>query len=162
MGSKDAVANAYKKLYTIYKKTSRPDSALKYNEKNRLLADTLYNIDRAKAINELNIRYETEKKEQKIKQLSIEKKIGRMKQTTYGLVLLFTLIITTLIILHLMNRNRQNKLAMEKVTLQLEMNKKDLDQFTANVIAKNKLIDDLEIKLQHLADNSPTSVERTK
>jgi hypothetical protein len=60
-------------LYQNYQKQGDYKNALLYLEKTNILKDSLYNENTTKTINELSVRYETEKKEQTIEALETQK-----------------------------------------------------------------------------------------
>lgn len=150
-GQKDAIANAYKKLSNLFKEKEDFATALKYYQKYKSWSDSLYSYEKEQAISELNIKYETNKKEAQIARLNDEKRLNSVMQIVFVILLLSTIIVATLTTLYLTSRNRKNKLMLEKVSLELEMNKKDLTHFTESVITKNKLIGELETKLQTIS-----------
>lgn len=65
-----AIAGNY--LYNFYKLTSQPEKALKYLEMRTSANDSLYKLEAAKQIEELETRYQTEKKETEIERLEAE------------------------------------------------------------------------------------------
>ena len=58
----------YEMLAKVAEKQGDFKTALQYNQKKSALSDSLFNIEKSKQIEELNTRYETEKKESKIKE----------------------------------------------------------------------------------------------
>lgn len=146
-GQNQAKISAYAELSAIYDVQGNYKEALHYHHLYKKYSDSLYNSDNNKIIKDLNIKYETHKKEAQIKTLEAERKLDSLKKTTYILVLALTIIISVLAILFLRNRNRKNELLIEKVQRELDANKKELSQFTENIIAKNNLIEELENKL---------------
>jgi len=68
-----AIAGNY--LYNFYKLTSQPEKALKYLEMRTSANDSLYKLEAAKQIEELETRYQTEKKESEIERLEAENEL---------------------------------------------------------------------------------------
>ena len=160
LGQKDAIANAYRKLSSIYKDAKNYEVALKYYQKYKAWSDSLYNYDKANSISELNISYETKKKEQEILRLNSEKKLYKVTKIFYLISIFLIVVIAILAILFLSNRNRKNKLMIEKVMLELKANEKELYHFTENIISKNKFIEELESKLNTLTNCQQPETEQ--
>ena len=68
-----AIAGNY--LYRYYKLTSQPDKALKYLEMLTSANDSIFKLEAAKQIEELETRYQTEKKVSEIKRLETENEL---------------------------------------------------------------------------------------
>ena len=156
---KDAIASGYKKLYNIYKSEHDFEHALTYYQKYKAWGDSMFNEEKVKAIADINVKYETEKKEEEITRLSALQHIDKIKKLVYLIFTIFIIITASLIILLLTNRNRKNRLLIEKVKLELEANERDLKNFTENIIAKNKFIEELEVKLSAITDNNNQQIE---
>jgi len=75
-----AIAGNY--LYNFYKLTSQPEKALKYLEMRTSANDSLYKLEAAKQIEELETRYQTEKKESEIVRLEAENEL-RLKEVNF-------------------------------------------------------------------------------
>lgn len=63
VGFTDLVQHTYKNLAEIYKQNGNFEKAYHYLTEYNLARDSLFNVEKAKAISELQTRYETEKKE---------------------------------------------------------------------------------------------------
>ncbi len=154
-GQKDAVANAYKKLYVLYKDNQQFEKALEYYRHYKAWRDSLYNEEKARAINELNIAYQTQQHQAQIAQLKTEKQLDATRKSLYLAVALLIAMGATLTVIYLAGRNRKHKQLIEKVRQQLDQNKAALQAFTENIIAKNKFIEELETKLQEAQTATP-------
>ncbi len=75
----DTEYKVYESLYKTYKSLKKYNKSLFYHEKYSILKDSLINIDSKKQINELEIQYETEKKNNQILLLNNEKEISKYK-----------------------------------------------------------------------------------
>ncbi len=62
-------------LAKCYSKLEKPEEAFKFQELHRQLQDSIFNIEKVRAINELEVKYETEKKDKEIaeKRLALQK-----------------------------------------------------------------------------------------
>jgi len=157
-GQKLIIAYSYQQLSDIHKEANDYKMALDYYEKYKEWNDSLYNYEKGKTINELNIKYETSKKEAEITKLNSEKKADSAQKLVYLLALFFTIIIAVLTILLLTDRNKKNKLLIEKAKLELAANARELTHFTESIINKNKFIEELESKLSSITDNAQQAI----
>jgi len=69
----ERLVNAYGQLSESYKYLGRYDSALYYNTRYNALSDSLANLDKTKQIADMQVKYESVRKESEIKSLNIEK-----------------------------------------------------------------------------------------
>ncbi len=155
------IQRAYEHLAVVFKKEGRPVEALDYFEKSSALKDSLFSIEREKSTQELNIRYETAKKEARIAE------VEKQQQITYlwGAVSFLTLIIALGAVIFLFMRVRQRRreleqaaqLAETRALLQdqalarsataLQNKDEELAQSTQLLDLKNQLIADLEMRI---------------
>ena len=82
----------YKFYYLAYKEKGKHDLSLKYHELYFAVNDSIYNIESTKQLNELNTRYETDKKEKENQLLQIEndlsgKTIKQQKTIFYFIII---------------------------------------------------------------------------
>jgi AraC-like DNA-binding protein len=75
INQKRILQEIYKKLTTLEKGRNRFDFALKYSDQAAIYGDSIYTEEKAKQIAEIETRYETEKKDQKIILLEQDRKI---------------------------------------------------------------------------------------
>lgn len=148
------ITHVYMLLYNFKKTAGDYKEALAYHEEYKKYNDSLFNQEKEKTIDQLNIQYETGKKEAQIARLNSENKIDKAKKLTYLLALALTVIIAAFTISLLGRRNRMNRLAIEKANMELEANARELHRFTESIIAKNKFIEELETRLQHAASQA--------
>ncbi|MBN1597569.1 MAG: tetratricopeptide repeat protein [Bacteroidales bacterium] len=123
------LANNYELLSQIYEVRNNTGKALECYKKSVALRDSVFNQEKHKQINELQIQYETEKKEQQIESLE---KINETKARELTLTrLIFGLSISAVLILLLLgavlfyNRQLRSKhkiLATEQKLLRSQMN----------------------------------------
>jgi len=112
--------NNYQSLYNIYLQTGQYKKAAELHTPWMEIQDSINNYQRAKEQKDLQMRYETEKKEQQLQQLSEENKfkVTQLEQShilAMGLGVLLIMIILLAIILI-----RQNKLKSSQQTLLLQ------------------------------------------
>jgi tetratricopeptide (TPR) repeat protein len=104
---------SYQGLYLTHKATGNYQTALEYYEKSSALSDSLSGINHKKTMAELETKYQTEKKEQQIQQLTAEKQIEtlRTRQRTLVAVVLGSLLILIALVgfLIIRQKNLSNK-----------------------------------------------------
>ncbi|MFZ2205558.1 MAG: tetratricopeptide repeat protein [Minisyncoccia bacterium] len=107
-------------FYKLYKKNNSPAKALYHYEKYVALKDSLFNKNNKRIISELQIKYETEKKEIENKSLIQQNKIQALsiinnRYLIIGLVGFLLLILSIWFLLY-----RQNKLKSQQLSAQFE------------------------------------------
>ena len=113
----------------------------------------------AKIITELNVKYETARKENEIMSLNKEKQNAESRARTlhYAGIILFLVLalIVTLVMLRsrgirwrLQKEKSQKELELAKAKLKHEHDRKLMDDFAQRILDKNKLIIDLERKIK--------------
>lgn len=159
-GQRYGVLNTYKSLYKLSLKQQDYKSAVDYLKIVVDLNDSIYDTEKSKAINELNVRYETEKKEQEIVALNQSKKIEQERRRILIIFVTFCLLLAMMVVLYLASRNKKNKQLYEAgsrlqeqelnaVRRELEINRIRLQDFTQSLISKTSLIEELETKLRN-------------
>lgn len=123
------------------------------------LKDSLADLSRMEALGELEVSYNTQKKEQEIVMLQQKQAIITNRWLTLAVGLFFTIIIG---ILFVDNQKRKHRLQTEVLTTEdqlkkaelksladlLEYNEKKLSLYTENLLKKNELVSQLEMKLK--------------
>ncbi|HZJ35719.1 MAG TPA: tetratricopeptide repeat protein, partial [Gillisia sp.] len=120
-GSKTGIAELYRELYEVYVAKGDYKKAYAYNNRFLLLKDSIFSIENAKQISELQTKYETEKKDQQITLLAQEKEVQQkeaqrqstLKNASIGGVLLIALL-AGLILYTLRQRLKNQKLLASK------------------------------------------------
>ncbi len=120
--AKEILQENYRLLSQIYKQSGDFERALNYHQLFKAYTDSILNENTAKTIEELNIKYETDKKEQQntILELIVKKQQSRNKY----LLGIIALVLVILIGLYLQFRSKQktNKIITHKNTLLEEQN----------------------------------------
>lgn len=126
-GGLDMQVVIYSQLKESYNNLNNHKEAFKYSEKYRILNDSIMSVENVSAINELEVKYQTEKKEQEIKLL--EEKAKRNKLEKRGMIagLIGLLGLFGAFYYAMRQRMVRNRLAKEKVDQELEFSKKELD-----------------------------------
>jgi len=115
------IKDAYSLLTEIYKEEKDYKTALKYKELYCTINDSIFNAEKTKQIKEIETRYETRKKEQRIKNLENEKtirdlRIKRQQFFLYSVIIGFIVIAGFLWLLF--NKNKKIRLANNNLAYQ--------------------------------------------
>ncbi|MDY6801013.1 MAG: tetratricopeptide repeat protein [Bacteroidota bacterium] len=115
------IKDACYSLAEVYKEENDYKSALEYFELYHTYHDSIFNAEKSKQIKEIETKYETRKKEQRIKNLENEKIIRDLrikKQQFFIFSFIIGLFIILIFLLVLFNRNKKIRLAKDKLTYQ--------------------------------------------
>lgn len=118
---------AYRNLYTSYKEMQDFEQAFVYLEKYLGVKDSLFGIDKAQQINELQIEYETEKKDQAIASFKQEMEIESFRKKIYFLTGLIILMVVSGLYFGQRQKSKRNKVLLEK--------EKEVDRLKSNFFA---------------------------
>jgi len=163
--SKETLSGNYFLLYKVLKHKKDYKNALKFYETYFSLYDSIHGIEQNQKINELQIKLETEKKEQefKIKKKEQEIKVLRNYLVFVG-ILLFLIIIV--IILNrrrlLLKRAKESaeknielsKLKLKNAELEIDFKNKELSNFTNQLKIKSETIEKVEAEIEKLISNN--------
>ena len=115
----DEKMRAFKNLYKIEKNRGNFKNSLLWNEKYKSLSDSIRDKDIRTQIVDLEIGYQTVKKEQQIELLTTENQLKNQRMRT-GFILIAVLLIVIFLILYILNiRKRQAKLRENDLQLQV-------------------------------------------
>jgi len=157
LGNLNIQKDAYNYLSDAYLKLKKYKKSIKYKDSAIILKDSIFSIDKTKAITETQIKYETEKKEKqilkqqnelKIKQLQLSKeKVETEKKEIQRNLLIIGLILSILFIVIIFNSKKQK----QKINKLLKKQKKELEDTNEELTQINEeLIVSLDvIKEQH-------------
>ena len=150
---KDYILNDYQFLSEAYAKNNNYKNAYAYSSKFNVLNQEILSKESLEKINELEIKYQTEKKEQqiiiqknKIDLLNIKGKVNNQQRLLLGLGLLLALIG----IYAFYQKSKRNKIAKEKAQASLEFKTKELTTHALHLAKKNEVLNDLKQKAKVL------------
>ncbi|TNE49571.1 MAG: tetratricopeptide repeat protein [Bacteroidetes bacterium] len=112
MRDQESLQQSYSLLATAYQKVNDPQKALAYYQDYMLLKDSLTSVERTRVINELDKKYDTEKKDKEILQqrLEIEQQQSEIQRRNFQLLLLGGgLLLTALLVVSLLFLYRKNQ-----------------------------------------------------
>lgn len=144
----------YELLSDIHKKLENYEQAVVYQEQLMAVKDSILNEEKARQINELQAKYEAEKKEKEIALLEEEKK----QQALLRNALLAGLILVGIIGVLVFNRQRlkirknraeleNRRLEEEKLQQDLEFRNRQLTTHTLHLVQKNTTMEKLREKI---------------
>ncbi len=166
IGDKEILLEDYKILYEIYSGKKKYKEALNYHQIFKAYADSIKNENTIKVVEELSVRYETEKKEKENEILLRNNEIKTLtiqKQKTFGLFLfgVIALVILIGIILFLLYRSKQktNKIISHKNMLLSEQNIQIGNQ-KKEIELKNKNLTDSIVYAKRIQDAMLSDVKK--
>ncbi|MCF8365927.1 MAG: tetratricopeptide repeat protein [Bacteroidales bacterium] len=155
--SRRKVQDGYELLSKLYVENSDFKKAYEYFEKYSVLKDSIFNKAKSDAIEEMQIRFEVEKQEQKIvaQQALIEQKKLEARWSIIGGGILLLLLTIILILLLLNKRHREKLLTKEAETLRhdLELKNRELVCNVSNIYTKNMVINKVAKTLSRSTGN---------
>lgn len=142
-------------LYRHYREASTPDSALKYLEVYSTVSDTLAGESARKRIAELEVNYETLKKEKQITQLTLEQQIHQRRIQFLWLLVLSLLAAATLTTVTFLLKRRKDRLISLQ---QVELHQKEQALMAAEIekqkLQEEELLRSLEYKSRQLSSHA--------
>jgi tetratricopeptide (TPR) repeat protein len=151
----------YRLTAKIYKATGNYKEALKYQELITKTDEKVNSDTKSKEIEELNIIYETSKKEaeltlqqEEIKNLNIQANNDKLTKTLYGTGMISFIAIAGLLFFGFKQRIKKNKIEREKqeeiYKQEIEFKKKELASQTLHLVQKNTFIQELKENLEKI------------
>lgn len=132
---------------------NKHEEAIEYLKASQKIKDSLFSSTKAQQIEELKTIYETENKEQQIKNqkneielLKISSKVNRL----HRLLLALGLFIALIAVYAFYQRNKRNKLDKEKAEAEAEYKTKELTTHALHLAKKNEVLNDLKQKAKVL------------
>ncbi len=160
--TRKTMINDYKSLAQVYQAQGRLNLALDEFMTYDSLKSVVWSEENMEKLNELEIKYQTEKKEKELalqdKQIAILKsEAATVRLQRFGLIagiLLLGIIFGALYYLQRQKIQRQ-RLEKEKLDAELEFKRKELTSFTLQLSHKNEILEDLKDKIKALKANVP-------
>ncbi|AKA35981.1 tetratricopeptide repeat protein [Flagellimonas lutaonensis] len=159
IGSIDNLADALKERGDTYEKLGLAANALHDFKRFQSLRDSIFNATKAKQIEELKTKYETEKKEQQIALqkneialLEQEARINNLQRMLLAGGLGLTLLFFGVGYYGIRQKMKRDKLEKEKVDAELAFKKKQLTTHALHLAKKNELLESLKQKAKELKE----------
>ncbi len=125
LNSLEDIIMAYEALYNIYLSTGKYQLACNELAKVNAWKDSLFNIESVSALNDMEFKYQTERKEQQIELLTAENKIRSQRMMLFvviSIVLVLAIIGGILDFIRRKKRNAEQQLMLNQQLLRLQMN----------------------------------------
>ena len=129
LGDQLVIRNLYETLYEIQKEQSDFEGALKSLEKHNVYKDSIFDEERSQQLIDIEVKYETERKEQEIASLSQENQIKALRLSQQRFVIGFVIVLSILIgfmawvaYTRYRDKTETNKLLLEQRLLRSQMN----------------------------------------
>ena len=161
IGLLSGMTEAKKHLASIAFNNGDYKEAYQLHEEFKILSDSIYKKEKAIKFNELQVLFDTQKKEskialqnQEIKTLNIQAKNDRLTKTLYGIGMFSFLSIAALLYFGFKQRIKKNKLAREKqeeiYKQEIAFKKKELASQTLHLVQKSTFIQELKENLEKI------------
>ncbi|PIA77794.1 hypothetical protein BFR04_10235 [Gaetbulibacter sp. 4G1] len=161
MGLLSGSAEALQDLSNIEFKRGKYANAYNFQKQFKILSDSIYNKGKANKFNELQILFDTQKKEseialqnEEIKTLNTQAKNNQLTKTLYGIGMFSLLAIASLLYFGFKQRIKKNKIAREKqeeiYKQEIAFKKKELTSQTLHLVQKNTFIQELKENLEKI------------
>ncbi|MEO0337880.1 MAG: hypothetical protein AAF242_01575 [Bacteroidota bacterium] len=152
----------YRGLYQLYNAKGQSTEALKAFEKYTMLSDSIFSVEKSAQLEELQLIYNVEKKDQEIKILTQDLALGSLRRQLLSLALIGLVIIAGLIVYGQFTRRKKEKaIAYEKSQRQkAELEKEQIEkaqverELTAQVLQlcrKNELLLNVKEEVESLS-----------
>lgn len=152
---------SYKGLYEMYENTNALEKAIAYHHLYSDLNDSIFNQEQSNGINELNIQYETARKEQQIKlneaqieTLHQQAKADELRGYLLGTGLIAVLLVGGIGIFGYRQRLRRHqverRIEKESFEKELSFKKKELATHTLHLVQKSELLESIRTKLEEV------------
>jgi len=153
----DLLMEAYADKYTLFLKKADFKNALYYENKRNEIKDSLFTIAKSKAINELEIKYQTSLKEKDIANLNLQNNLQKKKVAEQNLsiiaLVIGALLLSTLLVIAYRSYRQKNKDKIKIETLMRELN----HRVANNLTLLNSLF---TIQLEGMSDNASKTTLR--
>jgi two-component sensor histidine kinase len=104
----ELLLKSYEELSRLYRNNNKYKTALEYSDKFIAFKDSIYNIEKEKAISTIQAKFETEKKERQINQLKASVEQQKLKRKFWIWVSALTLLIALLFVFFLFSYKRRS------------------------------------------------------
>ena len=157
-GATGILAADFRNVSNAYEGLGDYKNAYIYRVKHQKLNDSIFNIESVSKLNELEIKYQTAKKEGEILTLNAQAKSDRLTKTLYGIGMFSFVAIAGLLLFGFKQRLKKNRIEREKqeeiFKQELDFKKKELTSQTLHLVQKNTFIQELRENLERIK-NSP-------
>jgi len=164
VGDKNNIKTGYKLLSDLFHDTREYKKSLDFFLKYSSIKDSIFNKERSNAIEELQIKYDVDNKQQKIESQALTIK-QKKKQIIYAMVGIGILVIFATVVIFLIIKNKHQKEALlmketDNLRKDLELKNRELVCNVSNIYTKNMVINKVAKALsKSIRTSSQTNVE---
>lgn len=123
-GNVSLLIMAYRNIADNYNKSGDYKNAYQYRLQYEYLSDSVFNLEKSKAINALQLKYEKGKSEARILELEKENLKKTNQKNAYMFTGIGVIVITLFIVAYFRQKSRHDRIVSEQKILQLEEEKK--------------------------------------
>ncbi len=160
-----ALRLVYKGYHKVYEQSGRPDLALSFYKKFDVIQDSLDSVTKTRQLEELQLIYNIEKKDQEIALLAKDIQVGQLRRRLLTIGLLATFLLGALLAyMQFMRRKRERRLEeerhlrqaaeLEKNRLEKERLERELASQVLQLCRKNELLASLKGEITDLKEQS--------
>jgi DNA-binding CsgD family transcriptional regulator len=137
-------------MYDCFMSGNDMKNALKHNGLMRNIRDSLKVLDNAKQISDLQLKYETAKKDKEITLLHDKEQLQILQRN--GIIVIFILLVAIAVLIYIKERKGKDLLMSEKLLLNEGLKNAELEllYFTDNLKQKNEIIEEFKVEIEHL------------
>ncbi|HYG01351.1 MAG TPA: tetratricopeptide repeat protein [Chryseosolibacter sp.] len=186
INKKEIIGKSYKHLAQIHAQSKDFEAAYRYLSLHKTYYDSIFSAEKSQQIEEMQTRFQSERKEQEIQMLRQEQAFNNIYLLVAGGLIVLISIIAFLVInrqkLKIRNErelaDKENQLNEERKTLleaelknkelaeqqlhdQIEFKNKELASYTLNLIQKNEILENLKESVEEIK-NTPETQMRQK
>lgn len=162
-GQMGDVVKSYENIVGLHGRENEFEKAFLAQQRLIILKDSLADVYRSMEMNEMQLKYLTQKKELELQSLQQKQAIVTNRWLTLAIGLFFTIILGILFVDNQKRKHRQQtqlltkedelkKAELQIVTDLLEYNQNKLSLYTENLLRKNELVNQLQEKLNNAVD----------
>jgi len=157
INANDILKDCYLGLINNYSVSNNADSILKYNKLYYAINDSIFNNKTADKIAELQIKYDFEKKEKEIENLTIKNQLADKKQKIT--IILFVLLVLIIVVLVLIIYNKKRKDLADKLAIKQSIKLIKYEDVIDKTITDNNIIETPKDTNSTLSEEFKTMLE---
>ena len=154
----------YMNYVKLFKRMNDFEKALSYHTKVVELNEEIRGASISKQIDDLNIKYETAKKERQLAELERQKVVDRETRNVLLGTILDISILAVAIILYIYKKRQKDRviaqLRMEKLAEMVNSKNKEIASYTMSFLQKNQLMEELKEQINQLKKSSDISTNK--
>lgn len=179
-------SNSYGTLTQIYLELKNYEEAMNYQSLYFITRDSIFNIDKAAVIEDIEAKYQVSRKNAEIAALESEKELSKIRNAqfytiVFGIVSLLSIFLTLLIIKRrkdkmiysqkeqiLLNQEKLTNSELEKKRLkekellsEIDYKSKQLNTHALNMIQKNTILNDVKTEIKNIYSDIPEKYRKS-